>query len=92
MDSNRENETNVGGFYHKVSRELNRKNINFWKRIYGGRTVVWSKVRHSNHLSLAHINLKTLGEYWENLTRNFRQNYQEEETFGYIGKVRNILW
>ena len=80
-------------FHHKVARELNRqKFLKFWKRRYGSRTVVWSKVRQSNHLALAHINLKTLGEYWENRTRSFRENYQEMESFGYVGKIRNLLW
>ena len=71
-------------FHHKVARDLNRRKfLKFWTGRYGGRIANWAHVRKNNDLTMQHIKLKTLGEYWENRTRNFRENSLGSFGMGY---------
>lgn len=64
-------------FHHSVARELNRqKFLKFWTYRYGERVVDLNKVRQNNDLDLKHINMKTIGEYWEARTEKFAEIHE----------------
>ena len=66
-------------FHDKIARELNRRKfVKFWRYRYGERVTDWKKVRQGNFWARNHIQLKSIGEYWEIRTSAFREDVNEE--------------